>query len=243
MPAYADRRNTVRPRERLWALAAVVAVQLALGLALLTGLRVQVQRAGTVVQQLIDVTLPKPPPPPPSVPLRAEHKVAHRSSSAPKAEPKPLGGSPGPKPAHAPPSVTPVIAISPNAAPSGGGTGTGPAVGGGSGGGTGGQGYGDDDGGTDLEHISGEILPSDYPPALGRAGVGGRVTATFTVQVNGRATGCHVTRSSRVPELDALTCRLIEQRFRFRPSTDRYGRPIPDEVDWDHDWIPPRGGY
>jgi hypothetical protein len=24
---------------------------------------------------------------------------------------------------------------------------------------------------------------------------------------------------------------------------DRYGRPFADEVDWDHDWIPPRGGY
>jgi len=35
-----------------------------------------------------------------------------------------------------------------------------------------------------------------------------------------------------------LTCRLIEKRFRFRPSRDRYGRPFPDEVDWDHDWIP-----
>ena len=86
-------------------------------------------------------------------------------------------------------------------------------------------------------------MPSDYPPSLGRAGVGGRVTVTFTVQVNGRATGCHVTRSSRVPELDALTCRIIEQRFRFRPSTDRYGRPIPDEVDWDHDWIPAQSRY
>jgi len=66
------------------------------------------------------------------------------------------------------------------------------------------------------------------------------VSVTFTVQVNGRATGCRITRSSRVPQLDALTCRIIEQRFRFRPSTDRYGRPMADEVDWDHDWIPPR---
>jgi protein TonB len=59
----------------------------------------------------------------------------------------------------------------------------------------------------------------------------------FTVGVDGRARGCRVTRSSGVAELDALTCRLIEKRFRFRPSTDRYGRPVPDEVDWDHDWI------
>lgn len=240
MPAYADRRRLVRPRERFFALAAVVAVQVALGVALLNGLRVTFGRPVDVVQRLVEVALPKAPLPatPP-----VEHRAEHRSSSAPKAEPKPLGGSPGPTPAHAPPSVTPIVAIRPSVAPSGGGSGTGPAAGSGAGGGQGGQGFGEDEGGTDLEHIGGEILSSDYPKELGRAGIGGRVTVTFTVQVNGRATGCHVTRSSRVPELDALTCRIIEQRFRFRPSMDRFGRPYPDEVDWDHDWIPPRGGY
>jgi protein TonB len=243
MPAYTDRQKTIRPRERAYALAAVVAVQALLGFALLTGLRVSVTHTADVVQKLIDITLPKPPPPQVPHPVVTEHKLVHRSSSAPKAEPKPLGGSPGPQPAHAPPSVKPVVEVRPSAAPSGGGTGTGPALGSGAGGGTGGQGYGADDGGTDLEHIAGEILPSDYPPELGRAGVGGRVSVTFTVQVNGRVSGCHVTRSSRVPELDALTCRIIEQRFRFRPSMDRYGRPYADEVDWDHDWIPPRRAY
>jgi protein TonB len=229
----------VRPRERVYALAAVAAVQAVLAYVLLTGLRVSVSRPADVVQKLIDVALPKPPPPPPPVVI-TEHKAAHRSSPAPKAEPKPIGGSSGPQPAHAPPSVTPVVAIRPTLAPSGGGTGTGPAVGSGAGGGTGGQGYGEGEGGTDLEHIAGEITGSDYPPELGRAGIGGRVTVTFTVQANGRISGCHVTRSSRVPQLDALTCRIIEQRFRFRPSMDRYGRPYADEVDWDHDWIPPR---
>lgn len=219
------------------ALAAVVLVQAALGFALLTGLRVSMVRTADAVQRLIEVALPRPEPPPPPPPPR---KVAHRESSAPKAEPKPLGGSPGPQPAHAPPSVKPVAAVRPTLAPSGGGSGTGPALGSGAGGGTGGQGYGADEGGEDLEHIAGEITMSDYPPELGRAGVGGRVSVTFTVLPNGRAVGCHVTRSSRVPQLDALTCRIIEQRFRFRPSTDRYGRPIADEVDWDHDWIPPR---
>ena len=181
MPAYADRQKTIRPRERAYALAAVVAVQAALGFALLTGLRVPVTRPADVVQKLIDIALPKPPPltPPPVV---TEHKPAHRSSSAPRAEPKPLGGSPGPQPAHAPPSVTPVVAVRPTVAPSGGGTGTGPALGSGAGGGTGGPGDGADEGGTDLEHIAGEILPSDYPPELGRAGVGGRVSVTFTVE-------------------------------------------------------------
>ena len=228
----------VRPRERAYALAAVAAVQFAFGIVLLSGFRVSITSTPDVVQRLIEVALPKPPPPP--RPPMVTRKVAHRTSSAPKAEPKPLGGSPGPRPAHAPPSVAPVVAVHPTVAPSGGGSGTGPALGSGAGGGAGGQGYGADEGGGDLEHIAGEIQLSDYPPELGRAGIGGRVSVTFTVQPNGRASGCRVTRSSRVPQLDALTCRIIEQRFRFRPSTDRYGRPVADEVDWDHDWIPPR---
>jgi len=235
MPALSE----VRPRERLAALAAVALVQLALGLILISGLRVQVSRPVEVVERLVEIALPRPPPPVPAVqPITP--KTEHRSSPAPKAEPKPIGGSPGPQPAHAPPSVTPVVVLHPSAPPSGGGTGSGPALGSGAGGGTGGEGYGGDGGGTDLEKIAGDIEPSDYPRSLGSAGIGGRVSVTFTVETNGRVTNCRVTHSSGVPELDALTCRLMVQRFRFRPSTDRYGRPIRDEVDWDHDWIAPR---
>ena len=240
MPAYAERRRTVRPRERFIALAAVVLVQLALGIALLRGLKVEMTHPADIVQRLVEVALAKPPPPPP--PVRPPPKPQHHQEAAPKAEPNKLGGSPGPKPAHAPPSVTPVVAVKPTAAPSGGGTGTGPALGSGAGGGTGGNGYGEDEDGSDLEHIAGEIGRGDYPPDLGRAGIGGRVSVTLTVEPTGRVGQCRITRSSGVPQLDALTCRLMLPRFRFRPSTDRYGRPIRDEVDWDHDWIPPRGG-
>ena len=239
MPAYTQREKLVRPRERIYALAAVAIIQAALAFALLTGLHVDVTHPADVVQRLIDITLPKPPPPPPPVP--APPKPHHTQASAPKAAPAKLGGSPGPKPAHAPPSVTPIVAVKPTAAPSGGGTGTGPALGAGAGGGAGGNGYGGgDDGGSDSELIAGEFRDSDYPADLGRSHVGGRVSVTFTVQVNGRATGCRVTRSSHVPELDALTCRIVEQRYRFHPATDSYGRPVPDEADLDHDWIPPR---
>jgi protein TonB len=238
MPAYAEQRKTVRPRERVTALAAVVIVQALLAIALLTGLRVDVTRPGEIVQRLVDITLQKPPPPPP--PVRSQPRPQRHQAAAPKAATDKLGGSPGPKPAHAPPSVTPIVAVKPTAAPSGGGTGTGPALGSGAGGGTGGNGYGEGEGGTDLEHISGDIEQSDYPRDLGRAGVGGRVSVTLTVEPSGRVSACRLLRSSGVPELDSLTCRLMQQRFRFRPSTDRYGRPIRDEVDWDHDWIPPR---
>jgi protein TonB len=241
MPAYADRRRIVRPRERAYALAAVVFVQVLLAFALLRGLNVDVTRPGEVIQRLVDITVAKPPPPP-VVAMQPRPRPQKHQQSAPKAAPDKLGGSPGPQPAHAPTSVTPVIAVKPTAAPSGGGTGTGPALGSGAGGGTGGNGYGEDEGGSDLEHIAGEIERSDYPPELGRARVGGRVSVTLTVEPNGRVSACRITRSTGVPQLDALTCRLMQQRFRFRPSTDRYGRPIRDEVDWDHDWIPPRGG-
>ena len=233
----------MRPRERIYALAAVVAVQAALGFALLTGLRVSVSRPTDAVLKLIEIALPKPPPRPIPPPTPTEHKDSHRSSSAPKTEPKPLGGSPGPKAAHAPPSVTPVVAVRPTTAPSGGGTGTGPALGSGAGGGAGGQGYGADEGGTDSELIAGEFRNSDYPGDLGRAGIGGRVTVTFTVQVNGRTTRCRVSRSSHVPQLDALTCRIIEQRFRFRPARDGNGRPVADQANHKQNWVPPRRSF
>ena len=225
-----------RPRERLYALAAVVAVQLCLGFALLTGLRVDIRRSSETVLQLIAVTLSKPPPPPLVQPPPASKP---RPQSAPKAAPDKSGGSPGPQPAHAPPAVAPVVALKPSAAPSGGGSGTGPAIGSGAGGGVGGNGYGaSEGGGTDLEQIAGEITPRDYSRNLRERGIGGVVGISFRVEPSGLVSRCTVTQSSGVPELDALTCRLIVQRFRYRPSTDRYGRPIADTVDGEHEWIP-----
>ena len=236
MPAYADHHSLSRPRERAYALAAVALVQAALGLALLSGLRVQVGRSGEIVSRLIDVSL-RPPPPPVVGPPRPAKSKTSELESAPKEAPDKLGGSPGPKPAHAPPSVTPVVAVRPNAAPSGGGSGSGPALGSGAGGGTGGPGYGaSGNGGNDLEQIAGDIYPSDYPRRLARAGIGGTVRMRCTVGVNGRVSRCIVTRSSGVPELDAITPQLIEQRFVYRPARDRYGRPVPDDIEVDWTW-------
>lgn len=236
MPAPAP----VRPRERLAALVAVALVQLGLGAALLSGFRVDTLRRNELVSRLMDFTLQQPPPP--KVTLAPARPAQRHTAAAPKAEPKPIGGTPGPVPSHALPSVAPVVAVRPTAPPSGGGSGTGPAIGAGAGGGAGGQGYGaDDEGGTDLVQIAGDIGPSDYPRDLRERGIGGRVEMLFTVGTDGRVTSCTVTRSSGVPELDALTCRLVQQRFRYRPSTDRYGRPIPDEVEGVQDWVASRG--
>lgn len=236
MPAYAQHDAMTRPRERVYALAAVVVVQLCLGFVLLTGLRLDLRRSSEMVQQLIAITLPKAPPPPLVQP--PPRREAH-PQSAPKAEADKLGGSPGPQPAHAPPVVAAVIAVKPSAAPSGGGSGTGPGAGSGAGGGTGGNGYAAGEaGGSDLEQIAGEITPRDYPRNLRERGIGGVVGISFRVEPTGFVSRCSVTQSSGVPELDSLTCRLIVQRFRYRPSTDRYGRPIADTVDGEHEWIP-----
>ena len=234
MPAYARHDSITRPRERALALAAVVAVQLILGAALLIGLRVDFSRQVDVVQRLVQITLDKPPPPPVE-PVETPRDAARDDASAPKAEPTKPGGSPGPSPNQALPSVTPVVAGKPTAAPSGDGTGTGITSGSGSGGGAGGTGAGGG-GGRDLELLSGEILPGDYPRRLARAGIGGTVHMRCTVLATGRVARCIVTRSSGVPELDAITPRLIEQRFVYRPATDRSGRPVTDNIDVDWTW-------
>src|SRR5881275_1777053 len=99
MPAYAQPRKIVRPRDRAFALSAVAVVQLALGFVLLRGFHVDVAQSGEVIQQLIDIALVKPPPPPPPPPRPVPpRRPERRQQAAPKAAPDKLGGSPGPKP-------------------------------------------------------------------------------------------------------------------------------------------------
>jgi len=237
VPAYQQHYSISARRDRGYAIVGAAVVQVIVTVGLVSGLRVDFAKSSEVIDRLVRVTLQQPPPVPPPPPVQVERRAARREEAAPKAEIKQPGGSPGPRPAAQLPSVTPIVPVHPTAPPTGGGTGNGPAIGNGAGGGAGGQGYGGDEGGGgDLEQIAGEITPRDYPRHLGNAGVGGRVGLLFTVGVNGRVTRCTVTSSSGIPELDALTCRLIQQRFVFRPSTDRYGRPVSDDVEGEHIW-------
>jgi protein TonB len=215
-------------------------VQVGLGVILFRGLQVHGTPApDQFVSRLIQFTLPPPPPPVPPKPVVRAKVVPKREAQAPAPRQPNPGGSPGPAP-HGKAIVPKVAVPAPAAAPAGGGRGTGASVGTGAGGANGTAGAGEDDGGSDLERIAGDIYNSDYPPSLANAGIGGRVSVTIKVGIDGRVTSCQVTRSSGNAQLDSLTCRLIEQRYRFRPSTDRYGRPVPDEADVDQDWIPPR---
>jgi protein TonB len=236
MPA----RMHVRPGDRLVALGAVALVQLGLGAVLLWGLRVDLSGPEEVVLPLIDVSLPSAARPKAAV--SHVQSVKRPEAAAPKAAAAPIGGSPGRVPSVAPPTSNPLVARSFMSAAAGEGNGSGPAVASGTGGGSGGHGTGDDGGGgTDLVQIAGAILPNDYPRDLRERGVGGRVEVAFIVDKYGRVSSCTVTRSSGVPELDALTCRLIRDRFRYRPSTDRFGQPISDEVEGEQDWVASSG--
>lgn len=205
------------------ALAAAAALQVGLGIALLDGFRVSIPEVRSPVDRLIDIVVPVQPLPAPLQRPRLRPLRAHSGGSR-MAGPQPVRPPPGPH------MTAPAIRAA--SAPSGG-------SGGDSGAGTAsasGTGSGSDDGGSDLELVSGDITARDYPRDLGNRGIGGSVSVRFTVEPNGRADNCRVTRSSGIARLDSLTCALIVARFRFRPSTDRLGRLIADEVDWDQDW-------
>ncbi len=121
---------------------------------------------------------------------------------------------------------------------SGSGTGAG-GSGSGIGSGQGGSGQG---GGiaTRPVHFSGGINNArDYPvPAGGReARIGNEVIVKVTVGTDGRASNCSVFRPSPDAEADAITCRLVVQRLRFRPATDSAGNPVAEPFYWRQRWF------
>jgi len=59
----------------------------------------------------------------------------------------------------------------------------------------------------------------------------------YFVNVDGRVSGCVVTRSSGNAVLDETTCRLIEQRYRYDPSRDADGRPVRSIIVVSQDWV------
>lgn len=225
---------------RVLAALGAVFFEALLALALILGLRVAMQPAPVGIMRLVNLA-PEPPAPPPPVPER-------RRSTRPEGEPSPpnLRARPteivAPPPALPMPSPLPAAPIAgPGSAPSAGAADVpGPGYGaGGVGDGFGGGGDGDGDGAggfTPPRQIRGSLRDSDYPRGLGEAGIGGTVSVQFSVETDGRVGRCFVTRSSGQAELDDLTCRLIERRYRFRPSLDRSGRAVRSQVVENHTW-------
>lgn len=249
MPRMAHAAPHRRPwdRDRLIAAVAAVAVQLLLGYALLVGLSVHFPR---VVQESLKLFAadPPPPPPPPIVPApRAVAKRLEGRASAPNlrsratevAAPEPVVVVPLPPPpiVVAPKPFTQDDPTSGSAAIRGPGTGAG---GSGDGFGSGGDGDGDGSGRGGAEtaprFLRGRMNTSDLPEALFVSGFNGTVGVRYVVGRDGRVPDCEVARSSGNATVDAITCRLIRERFRFRPSRDAAGRPVEAVIVENHTW-------
>ena len=197
---------------------------------------------------LVSVTFstPPPPPPPPEPVPREEPSVQPEEGAAapeaPQAVPRPIA-APVPRMEFPPPVVVPPAASPGTANTSGAGergTGTGA---GGEGSGTGSGRGGSGQGGiavTAPVKVAGEINDArDYPvPAGGREiRRGHHVIVHMTVGVDGRARNCRVVEPSPDPEADRITCRLAQERFRFRPARDAQGEPVEAPYGWRQDWF------
>ncbi len=145
VPAYAQHDRMTRPRERFYALAAVVArSDLALAFALADAAFGWTFAGRSDVRPAANRShLPKPPPPPPMLPPPPRRSAINnlRLRRSPKSSAVRRVRSRRTRRRRSRRSSR----VKPTAAPSGGGSGAGPAIGAGAGGGTGGNGYGADE--------------------------------------------------------------------------------------------------
>ena len=236
-------------RDRFKAAVGVALLHALLAYALIIGLGVELATRLSSDLKTFNVTEEPPPPPEPiPAPARSDDREGAASPVSMKAKPSPVVAPPPeirlkvPPPVVTTPKPTPVPAGSDRTAGVSNTGGPGPGTGGlGIGMGSGGRGTGTGGGMAGrARRLSGAISGArDYPRAAKRAGIEGTVSVRFTVGTDGRTSGCTVTRSSGNAELDETTCRLIEQRFRYRPAEDTEGRPVPEVVTRTFDWLLP----
>lgn len=85
---------------------------------------------------------------------------------------------------------------------------------------------------TPAKWLAGALVNGDNPGGRFR----GTVHVQFTVQTNGRVTGCRATSSTRNRTLEARTCGLVEKRLLFSPALDSLGRRIPSILQTSYTW-------
>jgi protein TonB len=232
---YAERRQ-VRPLSALASGAVVVG----LGLALVLGLRVDrvAEQARALVAVAFPLDRPRPPPEPKPKPRPQTEAAAPKGDPGRRNLKNQATQVVAPKPRidlKPPPSVvTAPKADTGDAAQTGASDLPGPGQGAGSygsglgGGGLGGEGSGRG-GGPPVQRprkLRGSLSYSDLPAGLLPEGGEGSVAVIYMVGPDGRVSGCEAERSSGIPALDSIVCRLIEQRFVYRPALDRNGRPV-----------------
>ena len=227
------RRSLSSRGERTRAAAAAIAINLFLGAALVTGLKLREERRESAALETFDVRLPPPPPPP---------VIAQPRSQAERADPE---GATGRKAEASAVVAVPARIVRPSpvtAAPvpaSGSAPSSGQAAAG-SGPGSGGSGSGPGGGGDGLlagipvsraQMIRGMIGDRDNP---GERYVG-RVVVRLDIAADGTVTGCALVESSGQGVTDALTCRL-SYRILFRPARLASGQAVRDHTFYVVNW-------
>jgi periplasmic protein TonB len=228
------------------------AVVSGLGLALVLGLRVSeiADRAEALVSVAFSLERPAPPPQPKPKALPQTEAAAPkgdpgrrnlRNRATPVVAPKPkIDLKPPPTVVTAPKANTGDATQTGASNVRGPGEGAGDYGDGLGGGGLGWEGSGRGGGGPPVvgpRQIRGSLSYRDLSGLLpeGHGAVG--VEVLFAVLPDGRVDDCQAVRSSGRPQLDAHICRLIEQRFVYRPARDRTGRPVRSRVIEEHSWF------
>lgn len=70
------------------------------------------------------------------------------------------------------------------------------------------------------------ITQKDYPAEAVRLRLEGTTNARWVIGIDGRVKKCIVTARSDHPGLDAVVCKALEERGRYRPAQDANGRAI-----------------
>ena len=99
-----------------------------------------------------------------------------------------------------------------------------------------GSGQGDGDGTfSRARQTGGRFRNSDFPDSLrgvGRVKIGVR----YAIGPSGQVDNCEVIEGSGYSELDAMTCRIIMERYRFRPARDPDGYAVTEVREEDYRW-------
>lgn len=200
--------QTQDPRRRAAAIAGAVAIQAALGIAVVTGLTIA--GAGPlepVFKPIIDFPI-EPPPPAPTPPPTATPVDRIPPIAIP---PKPIDLPPVSSPAFAgadiptvpPGPVGPPIVSPPRPQPSFAAQGPRPS-----------------------NDRANWITTADYPAVALRREDEGLAAYRVIVGSDGRVSACEITASSGSRALDEATCRYIARRARFDPATNESGAKV-----------------
>ncbi|NML93176.1 energy transducer TonB [Novosphingobium olei] len=214
-------------RGRLGAGAAVIALHVGLGAALLSTF------AGGIITRVIDrgldnqnwIWMPPPPKPPKPEPSPRTAARAHTDSTAPRTPLDPLVPSTDTRTLDPGPLLPPLGPIDlgpkePFLKPDPSPTPTGPA--------TAARAKGDP---------GSWITRNDYPTRAIREEWTGVTRLRLSIGTDGRPSGCEVTASSGHPELDTVACDRVTRRARFEPARSSEGTAMPGAYETAVRWV------